>query len=232
MRRLRSFNSNISAKQMNLFRVLFLALPIYAAQLTIYVDAPGIDYRSVQALTRSLRHSNWGHAWIRLDGPDGTIEGGHSGEITSRYVDEIADLALHGDPNPIRLLFEERNDGFFQEGSGGHQPTFATHIELSEEQYNAIRAFISDYDFSRYSLADRQCTTFVVEVARLAGVELDAEVTVPITKRVRVGRAILPLRTDERYAKLRLALPERLARAPLQPCPYCGSPCQRRLSPP
>lgn len=192
--------------------------------LILYVSTKKFDYRSTESCLRSMsknsRDGRFGHAWIYVrglrDGQPVEIEGGHSGELGQlqpRYFDGVADLIECGDPNPIRYLWEVLHDGFFQEGSGGHLPTFAARIELTPEQFEKIVAFIQSYPYSDYALTGRQCTTFCLEVAALAGWKLEGLVTLPITSSIVFGGARMRLWHDPRYASITFASPDRLERS-------------------
>jgi hypothetical protein len=113
-----------------------------------------------------------------------------------------------GDPNPIRYLWEPLNDGHFQEGNGKHTPTFAIKVDLTTKQFEDIVEYIQDYDFSAYSLTERQCCTFVQQIAALAGLDLDIYITMQIQPKVCVGEETMSLRNDADYAEITFACPE------------------------
>lgn len=186
-----------------------------ADELTLFVSAKHFDYHSCEACLKSLaktKDGRFGHAWIRLEGPY-TIEGGHSGELgltQPRYFDGVAALVEAKDPNPIRYLWEGQQDGFFQQESGGHKPTFMARKTITREQFEKIAAFIRSYPFSQYSLTGNQCCSFVVAVAALADWPLDATVSIRIPSTIYFRGLHMRLWTDSRYATLTFCTPDQL----------------------
>ena len=192
--------------------------------LVILVCAEHFEYSSTDkflcSMARNGRNGRFGHAWIYLrgieEGRPVELEGGHSGEIDvgqPRYFDGIADALESGDPNPVRTLWKPRHDGFFQEGAGGHCPTYAAKVDLTPEQYRKIVAYLKAYAFGDYALTGPQCTTFAVEIAALADWKLEGEVTLPIKKRIFFDGAWMHLWQDGRYASITFATPDRLERS-------------------
>lgn len=206
---------------MGRYLVLFL-LPLSAFQLTIFVDARDLDYRSVKTLWHSLHHQEtptFGHAWIRLEGirngESYVLEGGHTGEfghLQPRYLEGVIHYNQTGDPNPIRYLWETQKDGCFQTGSGGHTPTHIAIIPIDEETFNRILTFIEEghYPFGHYNLTRHQCTTFIVQVAALAGITLSHSITLPVEPKIRR----LHLWNDPAYSELVLSAPDVLIQNP------------------
>lgn len=188
--------------------------------LTIFVSAKHFDYSSCQACLSSLaktRDGRFGHAWIRLrgsrEGQPVDITGGHSGElgqIQPRYFEGVADLVDSGDPNPIRYLWEVQRDGFFQQGSGGHRPTYAAQVAITPEQFEAILRYMESYPYRDYCLTGRQCTTFCMEVAALAGWKLDGCVTLDISSEIFFRGVRMRLWQDPQFASITFATPDRL----------------------
>lgn len=206
------------------------------AFLILLVDAPHLDYSHTKALLRTLvKHPNGskngdvGHAWVYLEGKiNGErvyVEGGHSGELgilQAKYLDGIMNYIDYGaanptkeqmlcpsfEPNPVKYLWETQYDGFFEEGSGGHLPTLAVKVDLTEEQFLHILFFIENYPYREYSLTWNQCSTFVAQVAALAGLWMDVEIDVPIDQEIIFGGRCLRLWDDEQYSSLTLATPD------------------------
>ncbi len=191
--------------------------------IILLVDARQLDYSCNQAFFRSLvkhpsdgsKNSDVGHAWIYLCGRQADewveFEGGHSGELGRRcpkYFEGVMDYYETGDPNPIRYLWAPLNDGYFQTGNGGHKPTFAIKIDVTTEQFQRMVEFVQTYDFSAYSLTERQCCSFVQQIAALAGLTLEMDITMQIQPTIRVGGEILRLRSDPCYAEIQFACPE------------------------
>jgi len=191
--------------------------------LILLVDAPHLDHTSNLGLIQSIARRekrDVGHAWIYLqgiiDGKPYSIEGGHSGELgicQAKYFDGIMNYIEYGEPfqtthrsryerNPIKYLWITQNDGFFQNGSGGHTPTFSLKIDLTKEQFETILTFIQpeNYNYREYSLTHHQCCTFVAQVAALAGIYLDYQITIPIDQHLKLGRTTYTLWQDRQYS--------------------------------
>lgn len=195
------------------------------------VDAKHLDYSNSQSFLQTMskhpsdgcKDCTVGHAWILLEGFDINgerilVEGGHSGELginEPTYFEGVMEYVAQNDPDPVRYLWKERSDGFWQSGSGGHRPSFAARIGITKEQFNEIMMFIDEerYPYSRYDLANRQCSTLVLQVAALAGVTLEAEVFIPVTQYGRAGGETLKLWTDPKYSTITLASPDVLEKS-------------------
>lgn len=207
----------------------FLSESDYA--LFILVDARHLDYSNSQTFLQTMtkhpsngcKECSVGHAWILLRGLDKNgkrieIEGGHSGEwgvVQPKYFEGMMRYALEGDPNPVRYLWEEMQDGVFQQGNGGHIPTFAAKINLTQEEYEAIYSYIQPnaYPYRRYSLTKRQCASFVVQAAALAGINLESEVTIPIAKYALIGGECIKLWSNPEYSQITIATPDLLEKS-------------------
>lgn len=194
-------------------------------ELWVFVDARGLNYRSAEACIKSLvrRHredleGDVGHAWFLLYGnlSDGKVwrYGGHSGE-TGRgmptYIQGVIErIELGG--NPVSYFWENLDDGFFEEGDGGHLPTMVAKVALSCEEFGVAWAYTDSrhYDYQTYSLTEHQCCTLVEEVARIAGIVLDSRVTVPIERTVRWAGRNVVLWEDPKYAQITLPTPDKL----------------------
>jgi hypothetical protein len=205
--------------------------------LVVLVDARHLDYTDNRSFLKTVakhpddgsKGSDVGHAWIYLQGKCGgkvyCLEGGHSGEsglLQARYFDGIMNNIDYGyanpakeemecpryEPNPIKYLWESQHDGFFQYGAGGHRPTYAAKMDLTEEQYYAILTFIQHFDFSDYSLRGNQCSSFAAQVASIGGLELEYEVDLTIDPVLQLGGYDLVLWNDPCYAKLTVSSPD------------------------
>jgi hypothetical protein len=189
--------------------------------LLLLVDARKLDYSNTRAFLRTLvkhpsdgsKNGDVGHAWIYLKGKEWVLEGGHTGEfgqLQPKYLDGVISRSLRGEANPAAYLWQTLYDGRFQRGSGGHKPTFALKVGLTEEQFEAIRTFIRRYDFETYSLTKKQCVHFVMQVAQLAGLSLEAEMELSIAPQIRLGKRSYRMWSDPAFAQLQLASPDRL----------------------
>lgn len=210
--------------------------------LIILVDARHLDYTKGENFCHSVakhpsdgsKNGDVGHAWIYLQGKRGeqiiTFEGGHSGERgddnTAKYFDGIMNYNDFGqtdrvvepfyrcyEPNPIKYLWHIREDGFFQRHSGGHRPTFAAKISLSPEKFEKIFRFIQSYPYKYYSLLGSQCSSFVTQIAEVAGFPLESEISMKILPRIYYGGRWVRLWENPSYATLTFATPDMIEKS-------------------
>ena len=201
--------------------------------LILLVNARHLDYSDGKRLLKTIRkhpsdgskNGDVGHAWILLkgvvNGKPWMIEGGHSGELGQfqpRYFDGIMDRIESGDANPVGYLWEVQRDGFFQMGSGGHRPSYAIKVDLTEKQFLAILSFIDPrhYDYPNYALFGNQCATFVAAVAKIVHLDLNCEVTIPIPQSLSMGQKTFYLWSDPSYSQLTLSSPDILEQSMMQ----------------
>jgi hypothetical protein len=191
--------------------------------VVLLVNARHLDYTENRSLLKTIaKHpSDWskngdvGHAWIYLKGErNGSpiyLEGGHSGErgiLQAKYFEGVMNNIEEGYSNPIKYLWAEQCDGFFQEGNGGHRPTFAAKIDLTPDQFEEILCFVQNYPYEKYAMTGNQCSSFVKRVAKLAGLEIESEVTIQINQRVAIGNVTYKLWEDPRYNMLTFSSPD------------------------
>ena len=209
-------------------------IPYY---LVLLVHAAGLDYQDEKSLLRSLyKRSRFkggflGHSWVLLSGIENgrrrVVEVGLSpkGEGSIQFFRGVLDLAEYGyanpteeqrrhprqEPNPISYLWRDHGNGYLQPASEARvRPTYAAKLDLDAAQYRAIRARLDPAlpEHTRFQLTGRQCSSFVVELAALAGVSLPHQVTIPIPRRVEVGGRQVRLWTDPAYASMTLSSPD------------------------
>ena len=212
--------------------------------LIILVDARHLDYTGGVKFFDSVakhpsdgsKNRDVGHAWIYLQGMRNEqkiiVEGGHSGEKDeqpARYFDGLMNYNEYGsstpteedilnpkyEPNPVKYLWTEREDGFFQKGSGGHRPTFAAKIKLTRRQFEKILHFIhpSRYPYKKYALLGQQCSSFVTQVAAIAGLQLASHTTMKIAPQICYGKRSIRLWEDPRYAEICFATPDMIEKS-------------------
>lgn len=191
--------------------------------LVLLVNARQLNYQCTHSLIKTVvkhpsdysKNSDVGHAWIYLEGTiNGQrvfLEGGHSGETGEcelKYFDGLMELYDRGDSNPIRYLSGTLHDGFFQEGCGGHTPTFAAKLDITQEQFENILLFIDQYPFSEYALIGNQCSTFVAQIAAIAGIHLNCAVTLPIEQDIKICGETICLWNNPAYSQLTIGSPD------------------------
>lgn len=196
-------------------------------QLVLLVCARHLDYSHSQNLLKTMvKHpqdgslgGDVGHVWILLKGEGEVLEGGHSGELglqEPKYFDGVMNLVESGDPNPVRYMHKTLSDGYFEGGAGGFPATYAIKIDLNINQYRDIRRFVKDYDYRLYSLTNRQCVSFALEAARMAGIELKSQVTVPVGQYIRWGNQQVRVWTNPKYQHLTLMSPDVLEKSMME----------------
>lgn len=216
------------------YYVVFLV----AARHLDYSDSR-ILFEAVSNIDNKMHRSRVGHSWIYLRGIKNDqlviMEGGQSvgfGKLETGFVEGVVNLATYGyadptqaekqryryEPNPIKHLWEDRDDGFFQQGSGLLPPTFAAKVNITEEQFDTILAFMDPdkRSYRKFSLTDNQCSSFVTEVAELIGIELEHTVTIDIPPEFNVNGKIYHLWQDPQYSKLTFSTPDILERSLIQ----------------
>lgn len=213
--------------------------------LVVFVDARHLDYTDNYSFLRTVakhpsdgsKNRDVGHAWIYVKGIDQGVpvclEGGMSGElgnVQAKYFDGIMNYIDFGyanpsiehrrypryEPNPVKYLWECQRDGYFQYGAGRHRPTFAAKIDLTPEQFRRICEFIKQYRYSEYAITGNQCSSFVAQVASLAGWDLECEVTMTIEPTIWFGGREIRLWTDPCYEKLTISSPDILEKSLMQ----------------
>lgn len=195
--------------------------------VVILVAAPHLDYSGAATLAKTIakhpadgsKNGTVGHAWIYLEGDIHgkrfCFEGGHSGELglnEERYFEKIVNNQRI-DANPIRFLHDTLTDGFLQHGNGGHLPTFAAKIDLSEKQFHDICNFIRNYSFVQYNLMEKQCTAFASQIASIAGLPLCCGITIQTEPILKYRREAIRLWSDPAYSSLTLLSPDCLEKS-------------------
>lgn len=210
--------------------------------LIIYVNARHLDYTDNYSFLNTVakhpsdgsRNRDVGHVWIYLQGVvEGElvyVYGGHSGErgiSQAKYFDGIMNNIDFGyanptreqrqcpryEENPVKYLWEVQHDGYFEWGAGIHRPTFAAKVDLTEEQFQRILSFVQQYDYSRYALVGNQCASFAAQVASLAGLDLDCEVTIRLNKDLYLEGERVRFWKDPMYELLTISSPDIIERS-------------------
>ena len=195
--------------------------------LVLLVDARHLDYSSPSNYFSTLgqglffsQDPNTGHAWIVLsgteDGKEWVFEGGHTGEFglyAPRYFDEVVRLSYEEHhPNPAHYLFTPLPDGSIQYGSGGHRPTFAAALPLTEEGYHRIRRLLlkDGYDFSQWGIRGPNCIRFVLSCLAAADIELDCQETLVMPQSFLYRGEEIRLWSDPTFSTITVETPELL----------------------
>lgn len=194
----------------------------------ILVDARHLDYTDTPSLLRSLvkhpsdgsKNSDVGHSWVYLQGIEDSqvvyVEGGQTAELgisQPRYFEGIMMKHEKGDSNPVEYLWCCQTDGCYQEGSGGHNPTYAAKMDLTKEQYELILAYMQTYVYREYYLTHHQCSSFVYEIAQIAGVDLEHQVVIDIQQNLNIYGQNIRLWEDPIYSQIAISSPDVVERS-------------------
>ena len=205
--------------------------------LVLLVQASELDYQNQASLLRSLHKRSQlkggflGHSWVLLSGIENgrrrVVEAGLSpkGEGSMQFFRGVLDLAEYGyvnptdeqkrqprhEPDPISYLWRDHGNGYLQPASEAWiHPTYAVKLYLDAEQYRQIKARLDPAlpSHKAFQLTGRQCSSFLVELAALAGVSLKHQVTIPIPREIQVGGRQVRLWNDPKYSSLTLSTPD------------------------
>lgn len=204
--------------------------------IVFLVAAAHLDYWDNRALIESLvqysrKKDHIGHSWIYLkgikDGKPFTMEGGQSGQLGEtqpRFFKGVSNYIKYGyanpddsqkknprhEPNPIKYLWDELDDGFFQEGNGDFTPSYAVKVDLTKEQFKEIMNFIDPekYNYKVFSLVGNQCSSFLASLASMAGLAIEHRVTVKLDPLIVFNNREFRLWTDPEYSNLTFSSPD------------------------
>lgn len=226
-------------RQMNEPQTEFFVVLLVEARHLDYTDNRSLLRTLVKHPSDGSKNGDVGHAWVCLrgviDGEPIEIEGGHSGErgiMQAKYFEGVMNNIDYGcanplpeqikhpccEPNPIKYLWATQKDGFFQRGRGRHYPTFAAKIDITEDQFWEIISFMDpgSYNYSDYAITRNQCSSFVSQIAAIAGVFIACEVTIPVQQKISLGGNVLTLWNDPCYSSLTFSSPDIVERSLMQ----------------
>jgi hypothetical protein len=86
-------------------------------------------------------------------------------------------------------------------------------LPITEKQFDAILAFIRNYDFRNYALTQNQCTSFASQVAEIGGLMLEGELTMQLQSTLDMGHYQLCLWSEPRYREITISSPDNLERS-------------------
>jgi len=204
--------------------------------LVLLVQATGLDYQNHERLLRSLYKSQMkggfvGHAWVLLSGVENgqrvVVEAGLSPKDadTVQFFRGVLELAEYGyvnpteaqksnpryEPNPISYLWRDHDNGHLQLAREAWlRPTFAARFVVDAEQYRHIKARLDPKlpSHRRFQLTGQQCSSFVAEIAALAGIDLQHRVTISIPNKVKFDGREVRLWSDPKYSSLTISSPD------------------------
>jgi len=205
--------------------------------LVLLVAAAHLDYgdqtRLIGQLHKrsQLKQGFMGHSWVYLEGSEGgrrqVYEAGLSpkGDGATQFIRGVLNLARYGyanpsgaqrenprhEPNPIAYLWRDQGNGYLQPAAeAALRPTYAARLVLTQAQFRTIRTLMDPNrpEHRRFQLTGRQCSSFLADVAQVAGVRLEHEVTIEVPPQISVGGETYRLWTDPKYSRLTLSSPD------------------------
>jgi hypothetical protein len=148
-----------------------------------------------------------GHSWLVLESPQQRIECGHTARERG-WLGGVQRLSRQGDPNPISFLWKDLRIGQRHGRAFFVRPTFVLCLRLTVGQHADISKFIATYDFLKFNVIGHECTDFVAGAARLAGVEVDYNMSVAIPPTIRLFGRTYRMWTTGSYSELVIACPD------------------------
>ncbi|NQZ67973.1 MAG: hypothetical protein HRT89_07880 [Lentisphaeria bacterium] len=187
--------------------------------LYVATDSRGYDFSTAKGFIDTLKKPvqgdpedvSVGHAWILTESPEDILECGHTGEfgiLNPSYYDGMIGLVKKKDPNPISYLFTRMKDGKYHQGADSHDPTYVARIKISKKQHDDIRKFIKDYDYKIFALTDRQCSFFVAECMRIAGIDPAYEMKISFPQIFYFRGIKVRVWTDPKYKTIAIGFPD------------------------
>ena len=189
--------------------------PGYA--LHLLTSSAELDYSSTDAFFRSLLKNpeagskGVGHCWFILEGPEGSMERGHSGEYGKEqptYSSGVRWRMLRGHPNPAEYLWTEMRDGRLLEGDQYRDPTFACRVPITRAQHDAIAAYVEAFDPTVFALRGRGCSDFATGAARLARLSIPHRLRITLPRELHLWGRDRVFWTDPAYSVVEFGSPE------------------------
>lgn len=170
--------------------------------LSVLTSANYWDYSNSQSFVTSFIKHPWGHTWIILESPNSRRECGHSGNygvMQPHYHEGVIQGVRDGDPNPIAYLWKTMDDGQYEAGNPGDDPTFVWRVPITMRAFERIDEYILNREYTKFSLSTHNCGDMVTHVASLAGVNLASMVRITFPSEGDVQGHHLRVWTDPKY---------------------------------
>ncbi len=165
------------------------------------------DYTNTQTFIKSFVKRPLGHAWLILEGPQSRLECGHSGnygDLMPRYHEGVIQRIRDGDPDPIAYLWQTMNDGQFESGNPGYDPTYAWRLPITSAAHDRIHDYIMKREYQRFSLSTYNCGEMVTQAAALAGINLGSQTRITFPNHGTVHGHHLRVWTDPKYGSFEI----------------------------
>ncbi|MEI7636677.1 MAG: hypothetical protein WCJ37_05185 [Syntrophus sp. (in: bacteria)] len=175
-------------------------------------DDPNSFYQSITA----REDGSVGHAWILLGKGSTFIECGHTGEfglINMRYHEAVKKAIRDKKKNPISYLWEDLQDGKYEEYYMTEKPTYAARFELTEKEYKNIYDYINTYDYGRFSITKDSCTFFATNACALMGIDLGHLARINVPKYYTVSNNRYNMWDEEKYSIISIGAPDILEKS-------------------
>jgi len=179
--------------------------------LYILNEAANWDYSDTKSLLFSIWQRPWAHSWLILEGPQGRLEFGHTGDFGQtklRYHEGVFQRMQDGDPNPIAYMWQTMSDGQFQIGKPNRPPTFVWRMPITRRRYQLIYEYVMHRKYDQFGVRSNNCTDMVKEVAALAGINLTHRIRLTLPPETEVWGQTRRVWTDPQYRILEYGTPD------------------------
>jgi uncharacterized protein (DUF2249 family) len=179
--------------------------------LYILTEAAKWNFSDPTSFLFSIWLRPWAHAWIILESPRSRLEFGHTGDFglaKPRYHEGVRQRMRDEDPNPIAYLWQTMSDGEFQIGKPNRPPTFVWRIPITQRRYQVMYEHVMQRRYDQFGVRSNNCTDMVVEVAALAGINLNHRIRLTLPRETQVWGRQRRVWTDAQYRILEFSTPE------------------------
>jgi hypothetical protein len=179
--------------------------------LYILTEAANWDFSDGTSFLVSMWLRPWAHAWMILESPGSRLEFGHTGDFgleKPRYHEGVMQRVRDGDPNPIGYLWQTMADGQFQLGKPNRPPTFVWRMPITGRRYQLVYEHVMQRKYEQFGVRTNNCTDMVVEIAALAGINLNHRIRLTLPAETRVWGRTRRVWTDPQFRILEFSTPE------------------------
>jgi hypothetical protein len=179
--------------------------------LYILTEAANWDFSDGTSFLVSMWLRPWAHAWMILESPGSRLEFGHTGDFgleKPRYHEGVMQRVRDGDPNPIGYLWQTMADGQFQLGKPNRPPTFVWRMPITGRRYQLVYEHVMQRKYEQFGVRTNNCTDMVVEIAALAGINLNHRIRLTLPAETKVWGRTRRVWTDPQFRILEFSTPE------------------------
>jgi hypothetical protein len=179
--------------------------------LYILTEAANWDFSDGTSFLVSMWLRPWAHAWMILESPGSRLEFGHTGDFgleKPRYHEGVMQRVRDGDPNPIGYLWQTMADGQFQLGKPNRPPTFVWRMPITGRRHQLVYEHAMQRKYEQFGVRTNNCTDMVVEIAALAGINLNHRIRLTLPAETKVWGRTRRVWTDPQFRILEFSTPE------------------------